>query len=293
MAKLKGLGRGLDALLSGNTPEAGTDVPTALALDALQPGKYQPRSHMDTAALETLAESIRTQGLLQPILVRPISPERYEIIAGERRWRAARLAGLDQVPVLVREIADEATLAVALIENIQRENLNALEEASGLQRLLDEFGLTHEQAAKAVGRSRAAVSNLLRLLDLEPSVRSLLMEGAIDMGHGRALLALPLQEQPAAALEVVDRMLNVRATEQMVQRRLQVALQQQQVSAPVDDTPLAPATNTRDVARLEEELADRLGAPVSIKTRARGGGEVTIRYHDLDQLEGVLRHLRG
>ncbi len=293
MAKLKGLGRGLDALLSGNTPEAGTDVPTALALDALQPGKYQPRSHMDTAALQTLAESIRTQGLLQPILVRPISPERYEIIAGERRWRAARLAGLDQVPVLVREIADEATLAVALIENIQRENLNALEEASGLQRLLDEFGLTHEQAAKAVGRSRAAVSNLLRLLDLEPSVRSLLMEGAIDMGHGRALLALPLQEQPAAALEVVDRMLNVRATEQMVQRRLQVALQQQQVSAPVDDTPLAPATNTRDVARLEEELADRLGAPVSIKTRARGGGEVTIRYHDLDQLEGVLRHLRG
>ena len=293
MAKLKGLGRGLDALLSGNTPEAGTDVPTALALDALQPGKYQPRSHMDTAALQTLAESIRTQGLLQPILVRPISPERYEIIAGERRWRAARLAGLDQVPVLVREIADEATLAVALIENIQRENLNALEEASGLQRLMDEFGLTHEQAAKAVGRSRAAVSNLLRLLDLEPSVRSLLMEGAIDMGHGRALLALPLQEQPAAALEVVDRMLNVRATEQMVQRRLQVALQQQQVSAPVDDTPLAPATNTRDVARLEEELADRLGAPVSIKTRARGGGEVTIRYHDLDQLEGVLRHLRG
>ncbi len=293
MAKLKGLGRGLDALLSGNTPEAGTDVPTALALDALQPGKYQPRSHMDTAALQTLAESIRTQGLLQPILVRPISPERYEIIAGERRWRAARLAGLDQVPVLVREIADEATLAVALIENIQRENLNALEEASGLQRLLDEFGLTHEQAAKAVGRSRAAVSNLLRLLDLEPSVRSLLMEGAIDMGHGRALLALPLQEQPAAALEVVDRMLNVRATEQMVQRRLQVALQQQQVSAPVDDTPLAPATNNRDVARLEEELADRLGAPVSIKTRARGGGEVTIRYHDLDQLEGVLRHLRG
>ncbi|MDE3012342.1 MAG: ParB/RepB/Spo0J family partition protein, partial [Pseudomonadota bacterium] len=220
MAKPKGLGRGLDALLSGGESTPTDDVPHTLALDALQPGRYQPRSHMDPTALETLAASIREQGLLQPILVRPVAPERYEIIAGERRWRAARLAGLEQVPVLVREIPDEATLAVALIENIQREDLNPLEEAAGLQRLLDEFGMTHERAAHAVGRSRAAVSNLLRLLDLEPSVRALLSEGALDMGHARALLALPLTEQPEAALDVVDRALNVRATEQMVQRRL-------------------------------------------------------------------------
>ena len=296
MAKLKGLGRGLDALLSGSEPASGGDVPTALALDALQPGKYQPRSHMDQAALETLADSIRSQGLLQPILVRPVGPERYEIIAGERRWRAARLAGLDQVPVLVREIPDEATLAVALIENIQRENLNALEEASGLQRLLDEFGLTHEQAARAVGRSRAAVSNLLRLLDLDPAVRALLGEGALDMGHARALLPLPLTEQPEAALEVVDRALNVRATEQMVQRRLQAALEAAAnaslAAATAGSAATAPGGRDRDLQRLEEELADRIGAPVNIRTRARGGGDLTIRFHSLDQLEGVLKLLR-
>ncbi len=295
MAKLKGLGRGLDALLSGNEPATGSDVPTSLALDALQPGKYQPRSHMDQAALETLADSIRTQGLLQPILVRPVGPERYEIIAGERRWRAARLAGLDQVPVLVREIPDEATLAVALIENIQRENLNALEEATGLQRLLDEFGLTHEQAARAVGRSRVAVSNLLRLLDLDQAVRALLSEGAIDMGHARALLPLPLVEQPEAALEVVDRSLNVRATEQMVQRRLQAAVDaaasQAAGMAKSGDVDTG-AARSRDLQRLEEELADRIGAPVNIRTRARGGGDLTIRFHTLDQLDGVLKLLR-
>ena len=285
MAKPKGLGRGLDALLSGADTSSSNEVPHVLALDALQPGRYQPRSHMDPDALETLAGSIRSQGLLQPILVRPVGPERYEIIAGERRWRAARLAGLDQVPVLVREIPDEATLAVALIENIQREDLNPLEEAAGIQRLLDEFGLTHERAAQAVGRSRAAVSNLLRLLDLEPSVRDLLSEGALDMGHARALLALPHAEQPEAALDVVDRALNVRATEQMVQRRLARA-----AAAPVQAA-VRPAPD-RDVARLEEELSDHLGTPVSIKSRARGGGDLTIRYHDLDQLDGVLSRLR-
>jgi ParB family chromosome partitioning protein len=297
MAKPKGLGRGLDALLSGTENTSNDDVPHSLALDAIQPGKYQPRSHMDPEALESLAQSIRSQGLLQPILVRPIGPERYEIIAGERRWRAARLAGLEQVPVLVREIPDEATLAVALIENIQRENLNALEEAAGLKRLLDEFGLTHDQAARAVGRSRAAVSNLLRLLELEPAARALLSEGALDMGHARALLGLPLAEQAEAALEVVDRALNVRATEQMVQRRLSLAAT---ATATAPQRPLEPALHeaprtpvSRDIARLEEELADRLGAPVSIRTRARGGGDLTIRFHDLDQLEGVLARLRS
>lgn len=290
MAKPKGLGRGLDALLSGTDSTPSDDSPHTLALDALQPGRYQPRSHMDSDALEALAASIREQGLLQPILVRPVGPERYEIIAGERRWRAARLAGLEQVPVLVREIPDEATLAVALIENIQREDLNPLEEASGLQRLLKEFGLTHERAAQAVGRSRAAVSNLLRLLELEPSVRALLSEGALDMGHARALLALPLAEQPEAALEVVDRTLNVRATEQMVQRRLSHAAALA-VAKPVHQ-PTEPAAD-RDVARLEEELSDHLGTPVSIRMRARGGGDLTIRYHDLDQLEGVLSRLRN
>lgn len=290
MAKLKGLGRGLDALLSGNEEDANPDQPSTLALDALQPGKYQPRSHMDQDALNALADSIKAQGLLQPILVRPIGPQRYEIIAGERRWRAARLAGLDQVPVLVREIADEATLAVALIENIQREDLNALEEAAGLHRLLDEFGLTHEQAARAVGRSRTAVSNLLRLLDLEPSVRALLAEGALDMGHARALLALPLAVQPDAALEVVDRALNVRATEQMVHRRLQTAAVPETIAKSKVST--ASTGEHRDVRRLEEELSDRLGAAVSIRSRARGGGDLTIKYHDLDQLDGVLALLR-
>jgi ParB family chromosome partitioning protein len=192
--------------------------------------------------------------------------------------------------VLVREIADEATLAVALIENIQREDLNALEEASGLQRLLDEFGMTHERAAKAVGRSRAAVSNLLRLLELEPSVRALLSEGTLDMGHARALLSLPLSDQPEAALEVVDRSLNVRATEQMVQRRLSAA-QPTQAATPTGRATALPAN--RDVQRLEEELSDRLGTAVSIRQRARGGGDLTIRFHDLDQLEGVLSRLRG
>jgi len=293
MVKLKGLGRGLDALLSGSEPLSANDVPSSLALDAMQPGKYQPRTHMDQLALESLADSIRSQGLLQPILVRPIGPERYEIIAGERRWRAARLAGLEQVPVLVRAIPDEATLAVALIENIQRENLNAIEEAVGLQRLVDEFGLTHEQAAKAVGRSRAAVSNLLRLLDLEPSVRGLLSDGALDMGHARALLGLPSEEQPEAALEVVDRALNVRATEHMVQRRLSVG----QMAAPSvkhkETSGLEKSKNSdADIRHLEQELSDHLGAAVSIKTKSKGGGDMVLRFHDLDQLDGLIAILK-
>jgi ParB family chromosome partitioning protein len=294
MVKLKGLGRGLDALLSGNEPLSANDVPNSLALDAMQPGKYQPRTHMDQVALESLADSIRGQGLLQPILVRPIGSERYEIIAGERRWRAARLAGLDQVPVLVRAIPDEATLAVALIENIQRENLNAIEEAVGLQRLVDEFGLTHEQAAKAVGRSRAAVSNLLRLLDLEPSVRTLLSDGALDMGHARALLGLPSEEQPAAALEVIDRVLNVRATELMVQRRLSEAQPAERGSNAKASTNGfgKPQHGGGDIRHLEQALSDHLGAVVSIKTKSKGGGEVVLRFHDLDQLEGLIAILK-
>lgn len=294
MVKLKGLGRGLDALLSGNVPLLENDLPNSLALDAMQPGKYQPRTHMDQAALEALAESIRSQGLLQPILVRPLGQERYEIIAGERRWRAARLAGLDQVPVLVRAIPDEATLAVALIENIQRENLNAIEEAVGLKRLVEEFGLTHEQTAKAVGRSRAAVSNLLRLLDLEPSVRTLLSDGALDMGHARALLGLPISEQPAAALEVVDRSLNVRATEQMVQRRLSVPLADKGDTPPAEsEKELAKNSHSdADVRHLEQDLSDRLGTEVRIKSKNKGGGELVLRFHDLDQLDGLIAILK-
>jgi ParB family transcriptional regulator, chromosome partitioning protein len=294
MVKLKGLGRGLDALLSGKEAISANDIPNSLALDAMQPGKYQPRTHMDPAALESLAESIRGQGLLQPILVRPIGAERYEIIAGERRWRAARLAGLEQVPVLVRAIPDEATLAVALIENIQRENLNAIEEAQGLQRLIDEFGLTHEQAAKAVGRSRAAVSNLLRLLDLEPSVRALLSESALDMGHARALLGLPTEEQPAAALEVIDRVLNVRATEQMVQRRL-TEIQSEASHQPEKQNQTAFKSTHKmsaDIRHLEQELSDHLGAQVNIKTKTKGGGDLILHFHDLDQLDGLISVLR-
>jgi ParB family chromosome partitioning protein len=255
----------------------------------LQPGRYQPRSHMDSTALESLAESIRTQGVIQPILIRPIPGGRYEIIAGERRWRAAHLAGLDTVPVIVRDIPDEATLAVALIENIQRENLNAVEEAQGIARLLDEFQMTHEQAAKAVGRSRAAVSNLLRLLDLEPSVLALLAEGALDMGHARALLALPLEDQPPAALDVIDNQLSVRATEQLVQRWLSGDAS----SSSRHGGGASPKPKSGDMRRLEEELSDSLGVTVALKVRAKGGGDLVIRYHSLDELDGVLARLRG
>ena len=281
--KKKGLGRGLDALLAGNSGEAGNagELRT-LAVEMLQPGKYQPRTRMDPGSLEELAESIRSQGIMQPILVREIGRGRFEIIAGERRWRAAQIAGLTEVPALVREIADEAALAMSLIENIQREDLNPLEEAAGVQRLIDEFGMTHEQAANAIGRSRSATTNLLRLLQLAEPVQEQLITGDLDMGHARALLTLPAADQIALANRVVAQGLTVRDTEKMVARG--------GVSA---QGPVRTAPVSRDLARLEEELSDLLGAAVTIQTRARGAGRLTIRFNDLDQLDGLIARLHG
>ena len=276
--KMKGLGRGLDALLAGD--ESKKEIQRSLPVTALQPGKYQPRTQMDKASLEELAASIRAQGLMQPILVRPVSMDRYEIIAGERRWRASQLAGLTEVPTLIREIQDEAALAMALIENIQRENLNPLEEALGLQRLVDEFAMTHQQAADAVGRSRPAASNLLRLLQLAKPVQDMLMAGEIDMGHARALLPLSNVLQVQIAQRIAQKGLSVREAERLVQREM---------TPPA--AKVAPKPD-RDLLRLQEELSDTLGAMVAIKTNRKGAGKLTIEFSDLDQLEGLLARLR-
>ncbi|MDX5444494.1 MAG: ParB/RepB/Spo0J family partition protein [Zoogloeaceae bacterium] len=278
--KPKGLGRGLDALLAGNRDDEDKGELQTLAIDRLQPGKYQPRTRMDPGSLDELAASIRAQGLMQPILVRPVGPERYEIIAGERRWRASRLAELEYVPCLVREIPDENALAMSLIENIQREDLNPLEEAAGIQRLVDEFGMTHQQAADAVGRSRSAASNLLRLLNLAGQVQELLMAGDIDMGHARALLPLDEASQIQVANQVAARGYSVRETEHLVYRMLNPRSQK------------AKATPDRDLLRLQEELADTLGATVKIRANRKGAGELSIRFGDLDQLDGLLSRLK-
>ena len=277
--KTKGLGRGLDALLAGDEA-SNREQQRTLPVGCIQPGRYQPRTRMDAASLEELAASIRAQGLMQPILVRPIADERYEIIAGERRWRAAQMAGLSEVSTLIREIPDEAALAMALIENIQRENLNPLEEALGLQRLIDEFSMTHQQAADAVGRSRPAASNLLRLLQLAPPVQELLLQGEIDMGHARALLPLGGALQVQLAQRVVHKGLSVRETERLVQHALQ---------PPKAVTPVRP---DRDLLRLQDDLADLLGAQVAIRANRRGAGKILIDFGDLDQLEGILQRLR-
>lgn len=277
MAKPKGLGRGLDALLSGDSVAAGEQLLT-LPVDRLVPGKYQPRTRMDEAALQELAESIRVQGLMQPILARALPDGRHEIIAGERRWRASQLAGLREVPVLTREVSDEAALRMALIENIQREDLNPLEEALGLNRLIDEFGMTHQSVAESVGRSRAAVSNLLRLLNLSKPVQSMLMDGLLDMGHARALLALPHARQVDAAHEVSKAQLSVRETERLVARLLK-------------PEPAREKAKDRDVMRLEESLAERLGASVAIQASKKGSGRVTIAFASLDQLDEILRRI--
>lgn len=281
--KQKGLGRGLDALLAGNSGESGNagELRT-LTVGALQPGKYQPRTRMDPGSLEELAESIRSQGIMQPILVREVARERFEIIAGERRWRAAQLAGLTEVPALVREIADEAALAMSLIENIQRENLNPLEEAAGVQRLIDEFGMTHEQAANAIGRSRSATTNLLRLLQLAEPVQEQLITGDLDMGHARALLTLPRADQIALANRVVAQGLTVRDTEKLVAQ-----------GGVAEQGGKRAASVPRDLAQLEEELSDLLGAAVSVQANARGAGKLAIRFNDLDQLDGLIARLRG
>jgi ParB family chromosome partitioning protein len=291
--KSKGLGMGLEALLgpkvSDTAPASAEGAPSVLRLDRMQAGKYQPRTRMDEGSLYELAESIKAQGIMQPILVRPIGEGRYEIIAGERRSRAAKLAGLTEVPVLVKDVPDEAAAAMALIENIQREDLNPLEEAQGLQRLTAEFGLTHEQAAQAVGRSRSAASNLLRLLNLAEPVQSMLMAGDIDMGHARALLPLDKALQITTAHEVIARKLNVREAEKLVAKVQGVGRQ----------APLlrVKSEKSRDVQRLEEQLSDLLTAQVEIRTRrqsARGlQGEVAIQFGSLEELNGLIDKLRG
>jgi ParB family chromosome partitioning protein len=281
MAKMKGLGRGLDALLGSaeEQPVAGETLAT-LPLEALQPGRYQPRTRIDPEALGELAESIKAQGVMQPILARPLGAGRYEIVAGERRWRAARLAGLASVPALVREVPDRNALAIALIENLQREDLNPLEAAAGVKRLIEEFGLTHAQAAEALGRSRAAITNALRLLDLAPPVQELMREGKLDMGHARPLLALPALRQIEIARAAVTKGLSVRQVEALVAR-----LSRRPVTA-------GHAKVDRDVARLEEEWSQRLGTTVRIQTATRpGSGRLVIHYASLDQLDVLLRRL--
>jgi ParB family chromosome partitioning protein len=274
MAKLKGLGRGLDALLGeGETPEG--ERLLTLPVESLVPGKYQPRTRMNTEALAELAGSIKSQGLMQPILARAVPGGRYEIIAGERRWRASQLAGLSEVSVLVREVPDEAALKMALVENIQRENLNPLEEAQGLQRLIQEFNMTHQNAAEAVGRSRVAVTNLLRLLQLAKPVQALLMGSDLDMGHARALLPLTHAKQVDAAHEIVRRGLSVREAERLATRMLKPA-------------PTTQVSRDRDVVRLEEELSERLAANVHIRANRKGAGRLTIEFADLEQLDGLL-----
>ena len=276
--KAKGLGRGLDALLGGD--EAPRETLLTLPVGRIRPGRYQPRTRMDQQALAELAESIRTQGLMQPLLVRPVDRERYELIAGERRWRAAQMAGLEEVPALVREVPDEAALAMALIENIQRENLNPMEEAAGIQRLVAEFKMTHEQAADAVGRSRSATSNLLRLLKLAKPVQEMLMEGALDMGHARALLALDAARQIEAGNRVAAKGLSARDTEALVQSMLRGASARRKKKT------------DRDLARLEEELAQRLGTTVEIRAGNKGSGKLLLHYASLDHLDALLKKLR-
>ncbi|AWL05365.1 ParB/RepB/Spo0J family partition protein [Massilia oculi] len=288
--KLKGLGRGLDALLGGDmdAAPAASNLPSVLAVTQIQAGKYQPRTRMDEVSLSELAASIKTQGIMQPVLVRPLpagSSTPYEIIAGERRFRAAQMAGLDEIPVLVRDVDDQAAAAMALIENMQREDLNPLEEAQGIQRLISDFNFTHEQAAGAVGRSRSAVSNLLRLINLAQPVQTMLMAGDIDMGHARALLAVDSANQIALANHVVARRLSVRETEKLVAR----ALEEQ--SAPAQ--PARAKDKPGDIVRLEEELSDRLATPVLFKMGAKGRGQMIIDFADLDILEGVLARLRA
>ncbi len=285
--KKRGLGRGLDALLGGsakliNDDSTGIDL-REIPVDLLQPGKYQPRIDMHPESLEELADSIKAQGVVQPIVVRPLAGgKRYEIIAGERRWRAAQIAGLHDIPSVVRDVPDEAAIAMALIENIQRENLNPIEEAVALQRLIDEFDMTHQQAAEAVGRSRAAVSNLLRLLSLNGDVRKMLEHGDLEMGHARALLALDGDAQSQAAREVVARGFSVRDTEQLVRRLGVVPAKSKKSTKAVDP----------DIRRLQDELAQKLAAKVVFQHAARGNGKLVIHYNDLDELDGILSRIQ-
>jgi ParB family chromosome partitioning protein len=291
--KPKGLGRGLEALLGADASglnqlgqsENSPSLPNILPVSKLQAGKYQPRTRMDEGALAELAESIRAQGIMQPILVRPIdaSKGRYEIIAGERRFRAAQIAGLTEVPVLVREVADEHAAAMALIENIQREDLNPLEEAQGVKRLLDEFGLTHEQAASAIGRSRSATSNLLRLINLAPTLQTMLLAGDIDMGHARALLAVDNATQIQLANQIIAKRLSVREAEKLVTK------------AQSETNPKQKSSNksqSRDVVRLEETLSDQLGTKVMLKIGTKGRGQMVIDFHGWEHCSSLIEKMQ-
>jgi ParB family chromosome partitioning protein len=274
----KGLGRGLEALLSGGKSEK-DDVLRDLSVALLKPGKYQPRTNMGLESLQELADSIRVQGVIQPILVRQLIDESYEIIAGERRWRAAQMAGLSHVPVLVRSVADKAALAMALIENIQRENLNPLEEAVGIQRLIDEFEMTHQAAADAVGRSRSAASNLLRLLNLPQVIQTMLMESRLDMGHARALLGLEGAQQITIANKVVQEQLSVRNTEKLVNKQLEARVKSEKIQ-------------DRDLMRLEAALSDQLGAKVEIKTAKNGTGKLVVTFDSNEHLDSLMEKMK-
>lgn len=290
--KKKGLGRGLDALLGGAVPElkSGTSQ-QSLSVSALQAGKYQPRQDMGEEALQELADSIRAQGIMQPLLVRPVKgggEKSHEIIAGERRFRAAQIAGLKEVPVIIREVDDQAALAMALIENLQRQDLSALEEAQGIDRLIQEFGLTHEQAARAVGRSRSATSNLLRLLQLPVAVQSMLRDQSIDAGHARALLPLPAAQQRALAERIVAEKLSVRDTERLVGRIAASTPSQTSANA----TGRKPgAKGQRDWSRVQDQLSDVLGLPVVLKQGRGSRGEMAIRFSSLEELDGIILRL--
>jgi ParB family chromosome partitioning protein len=289
--KKRSLGRGLDALLSSPSRAQATETPDQgqyreMAVELLKRGRYQPRMDIRQETLEDLADSIRAQGVVQPIVIRPVRDTgdgvRYEIIAGERRWRAAQLAGLQKVPVIIRDVPDEAAVAMSLIENIQRENLNPLEEARALDRLIREFEMTHQQAAEAVGRSRAAVSNLLRLLELGDEVKTLVERRAIEMGHARALLGIAEPKaQAAAAREVASKGLSVRETERLVKR----------LQAP-PAKPAAPVSRDANIRRLEAEISEKLGARVAVQHAASGRGKLVVSYNSLDELDGILAHLR-
>ena len=282
MAKLKGLGRGLDALLS--TVEADNERLTTLPVGSIRPGRYQPRSHMDEAALAELAASIKSQGLIQPVVVREIGLGDYELIAGERRWRASQLAGLAEIPAVVRSVADQSALAMGLIENIQRQQLDPLEEARGIKRLIEEFGLTHEAAAEALGRSRSAISNLLRLLALPEPLQQMLHEGQLEMGHARALLPLPVLEQMTLAQAVVAEQLSVREVEQRVQALAAPKVGRKAAAAQVKDA---------DIDRLANLLSDKLGMTVSFRQGNKGKGKLIIDYASLDELDGLLEKLQA
>lgn len=293
-AKKRGLGRGLDALLGGvNSEASGASESVAadadfhqsrLPVDLIQRGRYQPRREFDPDSLRELADSIAAQGVIQPIVVRPVENDRYELIAGERRWRAAQQAGLDEIPVVIKDVTEEAAMAMGLIENIQREDLNPLEEANALSRLLLEFELTHQAVAKAVGKSRTTVTNLLRLLELNEDVKGLVETGRLEMGHARSLLGLKGEKQSEAAGKVVYQGLSVRETERLVRRLQGQEEHPKKVQSPVEEDP--------DIRRLLSDLTDRLGAKVNLQQNAKGKGKLVISYNSLDELEGILDHIK-